>query len=107
MQPIHSTKYVLTGSVPDAGNAAVNRQIQILALEDLDSPGAEAGTELPGKRHRSQNVREVGGLGDVASLQRPHPRAPQAHLSSPENSPSFPPLFWLSLPHRSLLRPGV
>lgn len=44
MQPIHSTKYVLTGSVPDAGNAAVNRQIQILALEDLDSPGAEAGT---------------------------------------------------------------
>ena len=83
MQPIHSTKYVLTGAVPDAGNAAINRQIQILALEELDSSGAEAGIELPGKRHRSQNVRAAGGLGDVAALQRPHPRAPRAHLSSP------------------------
>lgn len=83
MQPIHSTIYILTGSVPDAGNAAMNRQIQILALEDLDSSGAEAGTELPGKRHRSQNVRAAGGLAGVAALQRPHPRAPRAYLSSP------------------------
>ena len=55
-QPIHSTKYLLTGTASDAGNAAINRQIQILALEDLDSSGAEAGTEWPGKKHRFQNV---------------------------------------------------
>lgn len=56
MQPIHSTKYVLTGAVPDAGNSAINRQIQILALEDLDSSGAETRTEWTGKKHRFQNV---------------------------------------------------
>ena len=80
-QPIHSTKYVLTGAVPDAGNAAINRQIQIFALEDLDSSGAEAGIEWPGKKHRFQNV-QAGGLGDVAVPQRPRPGAPRAHLSS-------------------------
>ena len=68
MQPIHSTKYVLTGAVSDAGNSAINRQIQILALEDLDSSGAEARTEWTGKKHRFQNVR-AGGLGDVAAPQ--------------------------------------
>ena len=80
-QTIHSTKYVLTGAVPDAGNAAIDRQIQILALEDLDSSGAEAGTKWPGKKHRFQNVR-AGGLGDVAAPQQPQPGAPPAHLSS-------------------------
>ena len=68
LQPIHSTKYVLTGAVSDAGNSAINRQIQILALEDLDSSGAEARTEWTGKKHRFQNVR-AGGLGDVAAPQ--------------------------------------
>lgn len=54
MPPIHSTESVLTGAVPDAGNVAINRQIQILALEDLNSSKTEAGVELSGKKHRSQ-----------------------------------------------------